>query len=114
MFGSPPVAAAAAAAAAANAATAKRANPIPRTAPPCRRVMGMGTPRTARRIALIAALAAAVAIAAVGSGVAALRPAAMVKTRDIKGLGTVLVNSRGKTLYMFAPDKQKRVTCKGQ
>jgi Uncharacterized protein conserved in bacteria len=37
-----------------------------------------------------------------------------VQTRTIKKLGTVLVNSKGLTLYMFKPDHQKRVTCKGQ
>jgi predicted lipoprotein with Yx(FWY)xxD motif len=26
-------------------------------------------------------------------------------------LGTILVNSKGQTLYMFVPDKQKKVTC---
>ena len=36
-----------------------------------------------------------------------------VKTARHKGLGTILVNSKGFTLYMFVPDKQKRVTCKG-
>jgi predicted lipoprotein with Yx(FWY)xxD motif len=36
-----------------------------------------------------------------------------VKTRKIAKLGVVLVNSRGLTLYMFKPDRQKRVTCKG-
>lgn len=36
-----------------------------------------------------------------------------MQTRTIKGLGTVLVNSSGRTLYMFKPDKQKKVTCKG-
>jgi predicted lipoprotein with Yx(FWY)xxD motif len=38
---------------------------------------------------------------------------ATVQTRNIKGLGTVIANSKGLTLYMFVPDKQKRVTCKG-
>jgi predicted lipoprotein with Yx(FWY)xxD motif len=38
---------------------------------------------------------------------------ATVQTRTIKKLGTVLVNSRGLTLYMFKPDHQKKVTCKG-
>jgi predicted lipoprotein with Yx(FWY)xxD motif len=76
----------------------------------------MGTPSTRVRIALIAALAAAVALTASGIGVAGARhtaKGATVQTRKIKGLGTVLVNSRGLTLYMFKPDKQKRVTCKG-
>lgn len=35
----------------------------------------------------------------------------VVKTRKIPKLGTVLVNGKGFTLYMFVPDKQKRVTC---
>jgi predicted lipoprotein with Yx(FWY)xxD motif len=34
-----------------------------------------------------------------------------VMTRTVKGLGTVLVDSQGRTLYAFAPDQQKRVTC---
>jgi predicted lipoprotein with Yx(FWY)xxD motif len=35
-----------------------------------------------------------------------------VKTRRVSGLGTVLVNGQGLTLYMFVPDKQRgRSTC---
>jgi predicted lipoprotein with Yx(FWY)xxD motif len=34
-----------------------------------------------------------------------------ISTRNIKGLGPILVNSKGLTLYMFVPDKDKRVTC---
>jgi len=77
----------------------------------------MLTRRTRLRIAVIAALAAVVAISSVGSGFASVRhvtKGATVQTKKIAGLGTVLVNSKGLTLYMFAPDKQKRVTCKGQ
>lgn len=36
-----------------------------------------------------------------------------MQTRTIKNLGTVLVNSKGLTLYMFEPDHQQKVTCKG-
>jgi predicted lipoprotein with Yx(FWY)xxD motif len=36
-----------------------------------------------------------------------------LSTRSIKGLGTVLVDSSGRTLYTFAPDKAKKVTCTG-
>jgi predicted lipoprotein with Yx(FWY)xxD motif len=36
-----------------------------------------------------------------------------ISTRKLPKLGTVLVNSKGLTLYMFVPDKRKRVTCKG-
>ncbi|MGZ4257716.1 MAG: hypothetical protein ACXVRE_08130 [Gaiellaceae bacterium] len=36
-----------------------------------------------------------------------------VNTRKIKGLGVVLVNVKGRTLYVFMKDKQSRVTCTG-
>jgi predicted lipoprotein with Yx(FWY)xxD motif len=36
-----------------------------------------------------------------------------VSTRKLPKLGTVLVNSKGLTLYMFVPDKRTEVTCKG-
>jgi predicted lipoprotein with Yx(FWY)xxD motif len=36
-----------------------------------------------------------------------------VMARSLPGVGTVLVNSRGYTLYMFAPDHQRSVTCTG-
>ena len=38
---------------------------------------------------------------------------ATISTATIKGLGTVLVNSQGKTLYTFKPDNAKKVTCTG-
>jgi predicted lipoprotein with Yx(FWY)xxD motif len=75
------------------------------------------------RIGLCTALVLAVAGLATGcggsaskSGVAGARhvlKSATVKTRKINKLGVVLVNSRGLTLYMFKPDRRKRVTCKG-
>jgi predicted lipoprotein with Yx(FWY)xxD motif len=72
-----------------------------------------------RRTGLIA-LAAAVGVLVVGSsagsGLAAARhvtKAATVNTRKVGKLGTILVNSKGFTLYMFVPDHQKKVTCKG-
>lgn len=36
---------------------------------------------------------------------------ATVEARSMAKVGKVLVNSHGLTLYMFAPDKQKSVTC---
>jgi predicted lipoprotein with Yx(FWY)xxD motif len=82
--------------------------------------MGVGTPRTRVWIASLTALAAAVALVAAASsaksGVAAASHTTRsftVKTARVKGLGTILVNNKGFTLYMFKPDKQKRVTCKG-
>src|SRR5215831_19557702 len=36
---------------------------------------------------------------------------AAVKTRKIKGLGVVLVNPAGRTLYVFMKDAHRHVTC---
>lgn len=36
-----------------------------------------------------------------------------ISSKSVSGLGKILVASDGKTLYMFAPDKQKKVTCFG-
>jgi predicted lipoprotein with Yx(FWY)xxD motif len=68
---------------------------------------------------LLAALAAVIALVAAGSAKSGVAGAShttrtfTVKTARVKGLGTILVNNKGFTLYMFVPDKQKRVTCKG-
>ena len=35
----------------------------------------------------------------------------VISTKKLPGLGNVLVNGQGRTLYMFVPDKQKKVTC---
>ena len=73
-----------------------------------------------RKIRLVPAVVCAlVALAAVGAGLAAGSSAGkrvksasvVVSTRRIGKLGTVLVNAKGLTLYMFVPDKRKRVTC---
>ena len=39
--------------------------------------------------------------------------AVTVSTATVKGLGTVLVDSKGRTLYLFVPDKRSKVTCTG-
>src|SRR2546430_2137976 len=36
-----------------------------------------------------------------------------LSTANISGVGTVLVNAQGRTLYTFAPDQAKKVTCTG-
>jgi predicted lipoprotein with Yx(FWY)xxD motif len=36
-----------------------------------------------------------------------------ISTRTIAGLGPVLVNAQGRTLYSFTPDKDQKVTCVG-
>lgn len=42
------------------------------------------------------------------------QPAATIKTGSVPGLGTVLVDARGDTVYMFPPDQHQRVTCTAQ
>jgi predicted lipoprotein with Yx(FWY)xxD motif len=37
--------------------------------------------------------------------------AAQLSTRSVPGLGVVLVNGQGRTLYAFAPDKHQKVSC---
>jgi predicted lipoprotein with Yx(FWY)xxD motif len=67
-------------------------------------------------VALLAALGFVVAAAAPSRGVAGAKhstSSVAVKTRKIKKLGVVLVNSKGRTLYVFMPDKHRRVTCTG-
>jgi predicted lipoprotein with Yx(FWY)xxD motif len=36
-----------------------------------------------------------------------------VKTRKVSGLGVVLVNARGRTLYVFMKDARRHVSCTG-
>ena len=55
-------------------------------------------------IGVVSLVAAATATATTNSSVT-------ISTGKVRGLGTVLVDSKGRTLYMFVPDKQKRVTC---
>ena len=67
-----------------------------------------------RAMALVAVLAVVgvvgveVAGAAYGSG----SRAATIKTRHTS-LGTILVDSKGRTIYLFEKDKTKRSTCSG-
>jgi predicted lipoprotein with Yx(FWY)xxD motif len=45
------------------------------------------------------------------TGTPAKSSSAAISTRKIAGLGTVLVNAQGRTLYMFTADKDQKVTC---
>jgi predicted lipoprotein with Yx(FWY)xxD motif len=64
-----------------------------------------------RRVIVVFALAAGLAVAVAGTGFAA-SGAATVKTRHGK-LGTFLVDAKGRTLYLFEKDKSKKSTCSG-
>jgi predicted lipoprotein with Yx(FWY)xxD motif len=87
----------------------------------------VATRQTSLRIGAVAVVAAASASAALWGGLSSTANAAgtsavaarhltttpTVTTRKVGKLGVILVNGKGRTLYMFLPDKQKRVTCKG-
>lgn len=62
---------------------------------------------------LAVAALAVLAGTAVAAGTTAARTSVRISTRKIPKLGTVLVNSHGRTLYMFVPDRRRRVTCVG-
>jgi len=86
-----------------------------------------GNPHRHRTPLIVVALLAALVLVAAGcggssrssaptSGVAGARhslSSAVVKTRKISGLGVVLVNARGRTLYVFMKDARRHVTCTG-
>ncbi len=70
-----------------------------------------------RKLAVLATAVSAVlgVIAIPAAGQAAKGATAgkrvVISTRKLPKLGFVLVDGRGRTLYMFVPDKRKRVTC---
>jgi predicted lipoprotein with Yx(FWY)xxD motif len=63
------------------------------------------------------ALAGATVASATGQAVKQTKQAVkqtkkvVISTTKLPGLGYVLVNAQGRTLYMFVPDKRKKVTC---
>jgi len=63
------------------------------------------------RLASVAAVLAVLAVTA--TALAATTPGSQVKTRKVSGLGTILVNSKGKTLYLFMKDKKDKSLCSG-
>lgn len=64
-------------------------------------------------VAMVASGATAAAAAASRDGQASKASArtVVVTTHVVPGLGPVLANAKGMTLYMFVPDKGRRVTC---
>ena len=66
-------------------------------------------------VAVLVAVSVALLAGAPSSGGAATSAAqaktVVVGTKKLPKLGVVLVNGRGFTLYMFVPDKRKKVTC---
>jgi predicted lipoprotein with Yx(FWY)xxD motif len=67
-----------------------------------------------RKVLLLAvALGASILLSGASVAAGGIASSTTVKTAKVKHLGTVLVNAKGFVLYVFAPDKHKRVTCKG-
>jgi predicted lipoprotein with Yx(FWY)xxD motif len=58
-------------------------------------------------------LAAVIGVAGCGSVPSASAPAYQVQARTIDGLGTVITDGKGFTLYMYAPDHQGPSRCTG-
>jgi predicted lipoprotein with Yx(FWY)xxD motif len=89
------------------------------------RILGGNSNRYQVRLLAVALLAVLLGLVAAGcggssassapkNGVAGAQHAtgsATVKTRKISGLGVVLVNSKGRTLYVFMKDARRHVTC---
>jgi predicted lipoprotein with Yx(FWY)xxD motif len=64
--------------------------------------------------AVVLGLAVLVGVSATGAATSSGQAKTVViSTKKLPKLGTVLVNSKGLTLYMFVPDRQKKVTCVG-
>jgi predicted lipoprotein with Yx(FWY)xxD motif len=66
------------------------------------------------RKVLSVALLAGLLVGVSAAGAASSAPRAktiVISTKKVAKLGTILVNSKGLTLYMFVPDKDKKVTC---
>ncbi len=63
-------------------------------------------------LAVLVGLGAAVGVSTTGAATSrGQAKTVVISTRKLPKLGTVLVNSKGLTLYMFVRDKQKKVTC---
>jgi predicted lipoprotein with Yx(FWY)xxD motif len=72
--------------------------------------MRMKTLFVVASVAALALVGTAVALAADHAskhGASTLK----ISTRSVAGLGQIVVDSHGRTLYMFVPDKRKAVTC---
>src|SRR5438046_10078518 len=62
-------------------------------------------------VAVAALLATAATSSTSETTLATRAKTVVISTRKLPKLGTVRVTSKGRTLYMFVPDKRKKVTC---
>jgi len=68
---------------------------------------------TRSRAWYVAALAVAMGVAGCSSGATASAPAYQIRARTIDGLGKIITDGKGFTLYMYAPDHQGTPRCTG-
>jgi len=69
---------------------------------------------SARYTAVVAALGVVLGLAGCGGGrTSSSAPAYEVQTRDIAGLGKIITDGKGFTLYMYRPDHQGPSQCSG-
>jgi predicted lipoprotein with Yx(FWY)xxD motif len=67
----------------------------------------------ARCAAVLAVLVAGLAVAACGSGPSVSAPAYEVQARAVAGLGEIITDGKGFTLYMYTPDHHGPSQCAG-
>ena len=68
----------------------------------------------ARRVGLLAAaVLISTTVAACGNGPGDSPPQYAVLARDVPGLGKIITDGKGLTLYMYAPDHRGRSQCSG-
>lgn len=65
-------------------------------------------------LVVLGLIAAGIAGAAASAAPQHTKSSTAVTTRKVKGLGVVLVNAKGRTLYTFAKDQRRHVTCTGK
>lgn len=60
---------------------------------------------------MLLAVSAAFLLSAVSAAATTSAKQVRITTKKLPKLGTVLVNSKGRTLYMFVADRRRKVTC---
>lgn len=76
--------------------------------------MARPAPAVAAPLAAVVLLVAGCSGASASSSAAqapATQSTATIKTATVAGLGRILVDAKGRTVYMFPPDHQRSVTC---
>lgn len=73
----------------------------------------MHNARSSRLLSVVAATAVAAVLVAGCSSSGSSAPAYRLRTASVGGVGTVVVDGQGYTLYLFEPDNHSAPTCTG-